>query len=205
MSLPLLNMFSKKSTLIIGHTVRRLSSFDTYKGLKISRISAYSVKLPLHEKSYKWAGGKSVDTFDATVVKIETNAGIVGFGENTPLGPNYLPAYAEGTRAGIQMMAPSLIGIDPTRLNNLNYVMDKTLKGHPYVKSAIDMACWDILGKVANLPVCELLGGRFNESFPLYRAISQDTAEGMARNVESYVNMGYRRDEQEQVVEVAQC
>jgi cis-L-3-hydroxyproline dehydratase len=54
--------------------------------------------------------------------------------------------YFLGTRAGIMMLAPYLIGIDTTRLNNLNVVMDRALKGHPYVKSAIDMACWDILG-----------------------------------------------------------
>mmetsp|Transcript_55091 Transcript_55091/g.96461 ORF Transcript_55091/g.96461 Transcript_55091/m.96461 type:complete len:391 (-) Transcript_55091:127-1299(-) len=167
-------------------------SFPLYQGHKISRISVYQVDLPLHESSYKWSGGKSVTTFDATVVKIETDTGFVGYGENTPLGPFYLPAYAEGTRAGINMLAPSLIGIDATRLNQLNVHMDRTLKGHPYVKSAIDMACWDILGKVSGLPVCELLGGRFNDSFKLYRAISQDTPEGMARNVEKYVNEGYR-------------
>ena len=167
-------------------------SFPLYQGHKISRISLYQVDLLLHESSYKWSGGKSVTTFDATVVKIETDTGFVGYGENTPLGPFYLPAYAEGTRAGIKMLAPSLIGIDATRLNHLNVHMDRTLKGHPYVKSAIDMACWDILGKVSGLPVCELLGGRFNDSFKLYRAISQDTPEGMARNVEKYVNEGYR-------------
>ncbi len=70
--------------------------------------------------------------------------------------------------------------------------MDKNLKGHPYVKSAIDMACWDILGKVAGLPVCELLGGRCGEDFQLYRAISQGSPEEMAANVEKYVNEGYR-------------
>lgn len=166
--------------------------FPLYHGHPISKVTVYQVDLPLHEVAYKWSGGKSVSTFDATVVRIETETGYVGFGENTPLGPFYLPAYAEGTRAGIQMLAPSLIGLDATRLNNLNAVMDRVLKGHPYVKSAIDMACWDILGKVTGLPVCELLGGRFNESFKLYRAISQDTPEGMARNVEMYVNEGYR-------------
>jgi L-alanine-DL-glutamate epimerase-like enolase superfamily enzyme len=125
-------------------------------------------------------------------VRIETNLGFVGHGENTPLGPCYLPAYAEGTRAGIKMIAPSLIGQDPTQLGQINNIMDKTLKGHPYVKSALDMACWDILGKVANLPVCELLGGRFGESFKLYRAISQESPETMALNVEKYIDEGYR-------------
>jgi len=53
-----------------------------------------------------------------------------------------------GTRTGIMMLAPYLIGVDATRVSNLNVVMDRALKGHPYVKSAIDMACWDILGVV---------------------------------------------------------
>lgn len=136
------------------------------RNIKITRIQAFQVDLPLHEKSYKWSGGKSVDVFDATVVKIETNVGITGYGENTPLGANYLPAYAAGTRAGIkvealrylapvsfcvsQALSPALIGCDPTKLNNINAVMDLNMKGHPYVKSALDMACWDILGKVRN-------------------------------------------------------
>ena len=137
---------------------------------------------------------QSVECFDATVVRIETNIGVVGHGENTPLGPTYLPAYAAGTRAGIKELAPSLLGADPTRLNSINVLMDKKLKGHPYVKSAIDMACWDILGKICNMPVCELLGGRFGDSFGLYRAISQGSADAMAQNVQKYLDQGYRYD-----------
>ena len=45
-------------------------------------------------------------------------------------------------------MGPKLIGQDPTQLKVINRFMDYELKGHPYVKSPIDMACWDILGKV---------------------------------------------------------
>lgn len=185
-------MQSRISSSKLPHKLFRFITFPAYRGHNISKISVYQVDLPLHEASYKWSGGKSVNTFDATVVKVETDSGFIGYGENTPLGPCYLPAYADGTRAGIRMMAPSLIGIDATRLNNLNLVMDATLKGHSYVKSAIDMACWDILGKVAGLPVCELLGGRFNNNFKLYRAISQDTPSAMAHNVEKYIKEGYR-------------
>lgn len=171
---------------------RRFAHTSVPNGLRITRISAFQVDLPLHEKSYKWSGGKSVECFDATVVRIETNAGIVGHGENTPLGPSYLPAYAQGTRAGIKELAPSLIGLNPSRINHINRVMDVSLKGHPYVKSAIDMACWDILGKLCNMPVCELLGGRFGENFALYRAISQGSPEAMATNVKKYLDEGYR-------------
>ena len=149
------------SRYLVSHSRLRSTKYRSFtidSSLKISRILAYQVFLPLHEKSYKWSGGKSVDVFDATIVRVETNAGICGHGENTPLGPNYLPAYASGTRAGITQLAPSLIGANPIRLNEINTIMDRSLKGHPYVKSALDMACWDILGKVSGLPVCELLG-----------------------------------------------
>ena len=103
------------------------------------------------------------------------------------------PAYAAGTRTGIVELAPHLIGEDPTQLFPLNQRMDIVLKGHPYVKSAIDIACWDILGKVSNQPVCTLLGGRYGEDFMLYRAISQQSPDEMAEKVATYRAEGYRK------------
>ena len=161
--------------------------------MKISRIAAYRVELPLNEGSYKWSGGKSVDVFDSTVVAVETDTGIIGHGEVCPLGPFYLPAYAEGVRAGIRELGPRLIGEDPCQLGALNRLMDAALKGHPYVKSGIDIACWDILGQVSGLPVCVLMGGRYHDDFPLYRAISQQAPDAMAANVAGYRDQGYRR------------
>jgi L-alanine-DL-glutamate epimerase-like enolase superfamily enzyme len=161
--------------------------------MKIARIAAYRVELPLHEGSYRWSGGKSVSVFDSTIVGVETDAGLVGYGEVCPLGPFYLPAYAEGVRAGVKELAPHLIGEDPTELGRLNRRMDAALKGHPYVKSGIDIACWDILGQASGLPVCTLLGGRYGEDFGLYRAISQGPPEEMAAKVAGYRSEGYRR------------
>jgi L-alanine-DL-glutamate epimerase-like enolase superfamily enzyme len=161
--------------------------------MKIRRITAYQVDLPLHEGSYKWSGGKSVSVFDSTIVRVETDEGVVGHGEVCPLGPFYLPAYGPGARTGIEELAPHIIGEDPTQLARLNRRMDAALLGHPYVKSAIDMACWDILGQVAGLPVCTLLGGRYGEDFVLYRAISQESPDEMAGKVSGYRSEGYRR------------
>ena len=161
--------------------------------MKIQRIRAYQVDLPLHEGSYKWSGGKSVTVFDSTVVEVETDAGLVGFGEVCPLGPFYLPAYAAGARAGIRELGPHLLGENPLQLGRLNRRMDAALKGHAYVKSALDMACWDLLGKATGQPVCTLLGGRYGDDFGLYRAISQEAPEVMAERVAGYRAEGYRR------------
>jgi L-alanine-DL-glutamate epimerase-like enolase superfamily enzyme len=161
--------------------------------MKITGIRAYRVELPLHEGSYKWSGGNSVTVFDSTVVEIATDAGLTGYGEICPLGPAYLPAYAEGARTGIKEIGPKLLGLDPRDLGILNRRMDAALRGHPYVKSAIDVACWDILGKACDLPVVTLLGGRHGETFRLYRAISQEAPAEMAKRVGQYRGEGYSK------------
>ena len=161
--------------------------------MRITSIKVYRVELPLYEGSYKWSGGNSVDVFDSTVVEIQTDAGINGHGEICPLGPAYLPAYAAGARAGIRELAPHLIGLDPRELGVVNQRMDRAMRGHPYVKSALDMACWDILGKASGQSVAVLMGGRFGVDFPLYRAISQDTPEAMAKMVAVYRSQGYTK------------
>lgn len=161
--------------------------------MKITRITAFQIDLPLHEGRYSWSGGKSVDVFDSTVVRIETDEGITGHGEVCPLGPAYLPAYAEGARTGIKAVAADLIGLDPREVDIVNRAMDRSLKGHPYAKSAIDMACWDILGQASGVPVSTLLGGTHGDDFVLYRAISQRSPQEMADNVAMYRDQGYRR------------
>ncbi|MFM7818419.1 MAG: cis-3-hydroxy-L-proline dehydratase [Verrucomicrobiota bacterium] len=161
--------------------------------MKIRRILAHRVELPLHETTYNWSGGKSVTVFDSTIIGVETDTGHIGYGEVCPLGPFYLPAYADGVRAGLRELGPHLIGEDPRQLVRLNRRMDAVLKGHPYVKSGIDIACWDLLGQSSGLPVCELLGGRYGEDVHLYRAISQDSPEAMADSVAGYRAEGYRR------------
>ena len=160
---------------------------------RITKIGVYQVDLPLVEGSYNWSEGKSVQIFDATIVEVSTDTGVTGYGECCPLGPTYLPSYAEGCREGIKLLAPSLLGKNPLELLKLNECMDMCLKGHPYVKSPIDVACWDILGKVAGQSLVTLLGGRFGDEYDLYRAISQGTPAEMHRSVEKYRAEGYKK------------
>ena len=153
----------------------------------------YQVNLPLVEGRYSWSEGKYVDVFDSTVVELLTDDGRSGFGEVCPLGPFYLPAFGSGARAGIKELSASLIGQDPTAIGPINQLLDRALLGHPYVKSAIDMACWDLLGKACGKSVCDLFGGKFGESVALYRAISQRPADEMAQNVAEHRADGYTK------------
>jgi L-alanine-DL-glutamate epimerase-like enolase superfamily enzyme len=170
-----------------------LQHVNMERQMKIVALRAYRVELPLVETNYRWSGGKSVTLFDSTIVAVETDAGLTGYGECCPLGPFYLPAYADGVRAGLLELGPHVIGADPTQLLRLNRTMDRALQGHAYVKSPIDVACWDILGQATSQPVCVLLGGRFGNDVGLYRAISQESPEAMAGRVAGYRREGYRR------------
>jgi len=161
--------------------------------LRILSISGYRQDQPFRDGPYICSGGRSALGFDSLVVRIETDAGVTGWGEMAPLGAFYDPAFAAGARGAFGELAPALIGEDPAQLIAVDRRMDFLLKGHPYAKAAIDMACWDILGKAAGLPLAELLGGRFGQHVNLYRSISQQSPEKMAARALAYVAEGYRR------------
>ena len=158
--------------------------------MKITKISVYQVDLPMKEGSYSWST-QTFSAFDSTVVIVETDSGLTGAGETCPLGPSYLPAYAEGARAGLAKLAPDLIGANPLELGKINDRMDTLLKGHPYVKSAIDMACWDILGKATGQPVYTLLGGKRQEDVKLFKVVSRQDPDAMAAKLRDYQNQGF--------------
>lgn len=159
---------------------------------KIRSITGYQVHVPLEEGTYTMSGGRSLEAFDTTIVCVETEKGVQGWGEVTPLGATYLPSYAEGARTGLKQIAPALIGADPTQLDSINILMDSALQGHPYAKSALDIACWDVLGKIAGLPVSVLLGGRFGNKIKLYRSITHAPAHVMAALIQDFRAQGYR-------------
>jgi cis-L-3-hydroxyproline dehydratase len=161
--------------------------------LRIVSIAGYRQDQPFRDGPYVCSGGRSALGFDSLVARIETDDGIIGWGEMAPLGAFYDPAFAAGARAAFGELAPVLIGEDPGQLVALDRRMEFLLKGHPYAKSAIDMACWDILGKRAALPLAELLGGRYGPSVDLYRSVSQAAPDTMAARARAYVAEGYRR------------
>jgi cis-L-3-hydroxyproline dehydratase len=161
--------------------------------MRITKITAYSQNQPFRDGAYTCSGGRSALGFDSTIVRIDTDAGLAGWGEMAPLGAFYDPSFAAGARAALAELAPSLIGADPLQTSALNRRMDHVLKGHPYAKSAIDMACWDLVGKNAEQPLAEMLGGRFGDTVALYRSVPQAAPDRMAEQARKYVEAGYTR------------
>jgi cis-L-3-hydroxyproline dehydratase len=161
--------------------------------LRITGITGYCLALPFRDGPYRCSGGRSALGFDSLVIRLDTDETLQGYGEMAPLGAFYDSAFAAGARAAVHELAPVLLGEDPTQVEAIGRRMDFHLKGHPYAKSAIDMACWDLRGKKANLPLAELLGGRFGTRVNLYRSVAQDAPARMTARARAYVAEGYRR------------
>ena len=102
--------------------------------MKITRISVYQKDLPLADP-YRLSGGRlKFEVLDATFVKLDTDAGLTGWGEGTPWGHTYVPAHGPGIRAGIETMAPIILGQDPRKVELVERAMDLCLPGHLYAK-----------------------------------------------------------------------
>ena len=159
--------------------------------MKITRITVYQSDLPL-EHPYWLSGGRlKFECLDATFVKIETDAGITGWGEGTPWGHTYVPAHGPGIRAGIETMASFVLGLDPRRVLDVERAMDLALPGHLYAKSPIDMACWDIAGKATGLPIADLMGGGSRTPRPIASSVGAKTVEETREVIERYRDRGY--------------
>ncbi len=160
--------------------------------MKITRITVWALELPLSEPYWLSGGRLKFERLDSTFVRLDTDEGVSGWGEGCPWGTTYLPAHGPGIRSGIETLAPAILGRDPRSLRAINEAMDVQLPGHLYVKSAIDMACWDILGQVAGMPLWQLFGGTDATPVAVNSSISTGTPDEMIALIRSASQRGYR-------------
>ena len=161
--------------------------------MKITKISVYKTHLPYVGGVYAWGAGNKIDVATASVVVVETDAGLTGCGEFTPCGENYMVAHSEGVEAAMRLMAPKLLGEDPRQVAKIEQIMDHTIQGHGYAKAPMDAACWDILGQASNQPVWMLLGGKLTNGAPMYRVAPQKSIEESVIELNAHREAGYRQ------------
>lgn len=160
--------------------------------MKITEIHVYSHELPVKNGPYRMANAL-VGSLDTTLVKLVTDAGLVGWGETCPVGPTYQPHHAAGARAALLEMAQGLIGANPLQPLALRRRMDGQLNGHRYAKAAIDIAAYDLLGKATGMRVADLLGGAVTERVPSYYASGVGEPDEIARIAAEKMAEGYPR------------
>lgn len=157
--------------------------------MKIKEIDIYAIRLPLIDPfiiSYH-----TYDDMPSIIVKVTTEDGLIGYGEAVAdehvTGETWESTYAllENT------LAPLLIGENPMEFECLHEKMDKAVYQAPAAKAAIDIACYDLVGKKLGVPVYQLLGGRYHEKFPITHVLSIGTPESMAEEAGKRVKEGY--------------
>lgn len=161
--------------------------------MKITRIRVFKTPLPYVGGAYVWGAGNAIETAIASVIVIDTDAGLQGCGEFTPCGENYMVAHSEGVEALARLVAPRLLGEDPRQVARIEAIMDHAVQGHGYAKAPFDAACWDILGQACGQPVWMLLGGKLTDGAPMYRVAPQKGTEETIAEMEGYRAQGYRQ------------
>lgn len=131
--------------------------------MKITKIETIPVSVPINPKRAIRSGRGYHTTSLFLMVKVYTNEGIVGLGEVSCTAIWSGEDQVTAARIIDSYLAPILVGEDPTQIERLTNLMRKAVANNPFTRSAIEMALWDILGKVANLPVYRLLGGAVRE------------------------------------------
>lgn len=160
--------------------------------MRIAEIHVYQKDLPVKNGPYTMASTE-VWELDATIVKVVTETGLVGFGETCPVGPVYQPHHALGARAALAEIAPHLVGENVLAIERVYAKMNAHLNGHFYAKAAIDLALWDLQGKHYGVRVADLLGGPITDKVPSYYATGVDTPDVIAALAEDKVAQGFKR------------
>lgn len=161
--------------------------------MKVIGVDCYSYDLHYAHGEYVMSGNRAASSVIGTLVRLRTDEDLDGWGEITPLGNRYLPTNWADVRASLKLLAPALIGEDPTNLSAIRRTLDAVLSGATYAKAPIDVACWDLLGKAAGLPVATLLGGVLQTDFPLYEAVPLGSPTSMAEFVVKRESAGIKR------------
>ncbi|GKV69207.1 dipeptide epimerase [Sporosarcina sp. NCCP-2716] len=158
--------------------------------MKITSIEVISVRLPL-KTPFIISYHTYVD-MPSIIVKVHTDTGLTGYGEGTP-DEHVTGETWEGVRAVLtNTIAPAVIGMSPFDMERIHDRMDKTIYGATTAKAAIDIACYDLMGKATGQPVFNLLGGRYHDTLEFPKVISILTPEEMAAEATAAVSEGYR-------------
>jgi len=159
--------------------------------MHITGIELQVLRIPLKRP---FTRSKKIGTLvDCTpiVCKIHTDTGHVGIGETNPV----MPLTCEDATIVIHVikehLAPALLGQDPLNIAEIYQKMDNATTGWSVPKAGIELACYDLLGKVGNLRVADMLGGVLNTKLPILWAVGMDSPEANASEALAMKNKGF--------------
>lgn len=157
--------------------------------MKITKASLHAVRFPLNEPfiiSYA-----TYPDMPALILVLETDNGLVGYGEAVPdehVTGEYFTAAFEVLK---ELFLPAIIGMNPFDIESIHSKMNALMARNPAAKAAVDIACYDLMGKAASQPVYNLIGGQATEHLDYPKVLSIEAPEIMAEKAKKAVEMGY--------------
>ncbi|HUS05532.1 MAG TPA: enolase C-terminal domain-like protein [Bryobacteraceae bacterium] len=140
--------------------------------MRITKIETIPVKVPIRPEFIIRGSLGLHEESPFVILRIYTDEGVIGLGEVscTPVWSGEDAATA--VHIIQDFLEPAIVGEDPRDIERLTIKMRRTVAGHPFTKSGIELALWDILGKTAGLPVYRLLGGAIRDTVPIKMSVS---------------------------------
>lgn len=157
--------------------------------MKIVKAELFTLDLP-----FKIPFAVSYQTYysmPTIIVELTTEDGTVGYGEATP-DQHVTGETLESTTAVLQhTLLPSIIGFSPFDIESIHIHMNEQVKFVPAAKAGIDIACYDLMGKLSGQPIYHLLGGQYRKEIDIPYVISIGSAEETAAEARKALHEGF--------------
>lgn len=158
--------------------------------MQISKVEVIPFGVPIRNFADAYTG---FSVSNAVLVKIFTDEGHVGYGEGCAWEPEFYGETLESVSTTIEKyIAPKIIGEDPRNINKILTIIDANLAKITCAKEGVDLALHDLVGKILNVPVYTLLGGKYRDMIPVASEIGIDTPENMVKNAQDVLDLGIK-------------
>ena len=166
--------------------------------MRITGCEVFLVALP-SRREHTWASKMETPIGHHAIVRLDTDEGVSGWGEAPAIatwgghGGRYYGETPETVRHIVRdYLVPAVRGLDPAEIGVVHARMDKVVKGNPYAKAAVDIACHDLAGKAQGVPVSTLLGGRHRDGIELAHSLGIMEVDRCVAEAEQAVAEGVR-------------
>jgi muconate cycloisomerase len=166
--------------------------------VKISGCEVFLVAVP-SRREHAWASKLETPIGRHAIVRLDTDDGLSGWGEAPAIATwggaqmRYYGETPETVKHVVEAyLVPAVRGLDPGGLGVVHSRMDRAVKGHPYAKAAVDIACHDLAGKALGVPVWALLGGRHRDGVEVTHSLGIMDVDRCVAEAEQAVDEGAR-------------
>lgn len=169
--------------------LRKTSLSKGVEPMKITDIELIPLNIPISFKRYLGVGALSV--IENIILKIHTDEGITGIGEVSPW-----EVFAENSKSSLVILrdylTPAVLGENPFNIEKILHKMNKALVGASFAKAGVEIALYDIIGKALNVPLYDILGGKFQEGVMLSYSVSSQKIELEVEEISALIEKGVK-------------